>query len=197
MRYNDDMLTDSRRQIRFNVDEYLRIADAGLLGRRRTELLEGRIIKLAPQKDPHMGAISRLNALLMAVADPKRDWLIVQGTLYLDEQNAPDPDFQLYDVPIMTPLEKRPKPLLVVEVSHTTYRRDSEVKTRIYARNGIEDYWIVDVRKGRVEVYRQPFNPTGKDEDWGYKSATSFGPGESVTMLKRPTVSFRVEDMLP
>jgi Uma2 family endonuclease len=188
----------SPEEVRFTLDEYLRIADAGLLDHlSKTELLDGRIIGMAPQDDPHMAALSRVNALLSSAVDPERDWLVVEGTLYLDQENAPEPDFHLFDVPIMTPRAQRPKPILVVEISDTTYRKDSGEKARIYARAGIEDYWIVNVGQRRVEVYREPTNPTGNDEDWGYASVVHYAPGEKVAILKRPAASFAVERMLP
>jgi Uma2 family endonuclease len=188
----------SPEEVRFTLDEYLRIADAGLLDHlSRTELLDGRIIAMAPQEDPHMAAVSRVNALLSSAVDPERDWLVIEGTLYLDNENAPEPDFHLFDVPIMTPRAKRPKPILVVEISDTTYRKDSGEKVRIYARAGIEDYWIVNVGRRQLEVYREPTNPTGNEDDWRYASVVHYAPGERVAMLKRPEVSFAVERMLP
>ena len=181
--------------IRFTVDEYVRMGDAGILGSRRTELVDGRIKKMAPQKDRHMWSVSKITRLLIHATTPK-DTLIVQGTLYLDEQNAPEPDFHLFDVPIGTPREKLPLPILVIEVSDTTYRRDSGIKLRLYARTGVADYWIVNLRENRIEVYRKPANPTGKESDWGYASVNHLASGEVVAMLKRPKVRFEVGAML-
>src|SRR5580658_715321 len=144
--------------VRFTVGEYLRMSDAGILGGRRTELVGGTIKKMAPQEDRHIWSVSKITRLLIH-ATTLKDTLIVQGTLYLDEQNAPEPDFHLFDVPIGTPRDRLPLPILVIEVSDTTYRRDSGSKLRLYARAGIADYWIVNLRDNRVEVYREPANP--------------------------------------
>jgi Uma2 family endonuclease len=47
--------------------------------------------------------------------------------------------------------------LLAVEVSLTTWSRDTGVKLAAYARNGIPEYWVVDPRPGgRLVRYRQP-----------------------------------------
>ena len=187
------------RRIRFTVAEYLRMSEAGIFvmfGGRRTELLEGRIIKMAPQLDPHMWAISKLNRLLVA-ATTQKDWLIVEGTLYLSDDSAPEPDFCLFDVPEGTPQKKRPLPILVIEVSNKTYNRDSRAKMRIYAKAGIQDYWIVNLRDRRVEVYRKPENPTGAGKGWHYASVKHLKPGQSVAMLARPSVSFPVNELLP
>jgi Uma2 family endonuclease len=181
--------------IRFTVGEYLRMSSAGIFGSRRTEFVDGRIKKMAPQDDRHMWSVSKITRLLVH-ATTSKDTLIVQGTLYLDEHNAPEPDFHLFDVPIGTPREKLPLPILVLEVSDTTYRRDSQSKLRLYARCGIADYWIVNLRDNRVEVYREPGNPTGKDSGWRYASVSHLSAGETVAMLKRPKVRFQAESLL-
>jgi Uma2 family endonuclease len=182
--------------IRFTVAEYLRMSDAGVFGSRRTELIAGRIIKMAPQLDPHMWAISRIGRLLFA-ATSRKDWLIIEGTLYLSKDSAPEPDFSLYNVPEGTPQKKRPLPILVVEVSNKTYNRDSRAKLRIYAKAGIQDYWIVNLRDRRIEVYRKPENPIGTEKGWRYASVTHLLPGQKVAMLARPSVSFPVRELLP
>lgn len=182
--------------VRFTVSEYLRMSEAGILGSRRTELLEGKIKKMAPQLNRHMWSVSKIGRLLFQ-ATTSKDTLIVEGTLYLDENNALEPDFHLFDVPVGTPDEKLPLPILVIEVSHTTYRRDSGKKLRAYARAGIADYWIVHLKEKRVEVYRKPENPSGKESDWRYASVKHFAVGDTVAMLKRPRSRFAVEEMLP
>jgi hypothetical protein len=62
--------------VRFTVGEYLRMSDAGILGSRRTELVGGRIKKMAPQKDRHMWSVSKINRLLIQ-ATTLKDTLIV------------------------------------------------------------------------------------------------------------------------
>jgi Uma2 family endonuclease len=171
------------------------MSDAGIFGSRRTELVGGRIKKMAPQKDRHVWSVSKINRSLVH-ATTLKDTLVVQGTLYLDEQNAPEPDFHLFDVPVGTPGDKLPSPILVIEVSDTTYRRDSGRKLRLYAGAGIPDYWIVNLLENRVEVYRKPANPSKKESGWRYASVNHLPIGESVAMLKRPKVRFAVAAML-
>ncbi len=52
----------------------------------------------------------------------------------------------------------RAAPELVVEVlspGRENERRDREVKLQLYARQGVQEYWIVDWRQRQVEVYRR------------------------------------------
>jgi Uma2 family endonuclease len=190
------MANVSAKGIRFTVAEYLRMSEAGILGSRRTELLEGRIIKPARQLDPHMWAISKIGRLLVG-ATTTSDWRVIKGTLFLSEDSTPEPDFHVFDVPEGTPDNELPLPILVIEVSHATYNRDSRGKMRVYAKAGIQEYWIVNLRDRRVEVYRQPENQSGGDKSWLYASVVHLLPGQSVSMLERPTVNFPVTELLP
>jgi len=186
--------------VRFTVGEYYRIAASGILeeafGAGRTELLQGRVVKVAPQGRPHAVALAGINRLLIG-ATTDADHVLVQSTVVLGSHDAPEPDFAVFDVPKETPLERLPKPILVIEISDSTYKQDSRRKVRIYAGHGIEDYWIVNIPKRRVEVYRKPLKKAGNPGGWRYGSREWFEVGQTVSMLARPGVSFEVEDMLP
>src|SRR5438874_973169 len=158
---------------RFTFSEFQRMVDAGIFGRTRVELINGKAYRMPAQRDPHMIAISKIDRALHRVALPT-DWIIIQGTLRLDAFSAPDPDFQWCPVPLATPEHRRPLPIHLVEVSDTTYKKDSGVKLRKYAEHGIKDYWIINIPADRVEVYRDPANPTGKPADCRYDSVEHF-----------------------
>lgn len=187
--------TLARNKVRFTADEYSRMLDAGLLGDGRCELIEGRIRKMAAQKDPHMWAVTRGSLALSRRFPAETHSVIIQGTLWLDRFNVPDPDLQVYDVPLGTPLAGR-MPIVVIEVSHTSYARDSGVKLRRYAANGVADYWIVNLPADRVEVYRNPLNPTGVRKDWRYDAPIVVTRGSVTAMLARPDVSIAAEELL-
>jgi Uma2 family endonuclease len=186
----------SQPHVRFTVDEFFRLVEADALGTSRVELLNGRIYRMAPQAIPHLVAVSKGSRALGKVV-PDHEWLIIQGTIKLDQFSAPDPDLMWLPCPQGTGFDAWPSPLLVIEASDTTYRRDSGVKLRSYAYHGIADYWIENLRAGRIEVYRQPKNPTGKLRDCHYESVEHFPPGQAIPLLLRPAVSLQVDDLLP
>src|SRR5688572_26999040 len=128
---------------RFTVEEFQRMVDADVFGTERVELINGRIWRMAPQLDPHMVTIAKCVKALAPVV-PDQESLFVPGTLRLDPFTVVDPDLMWVAAPLGTPEHLRPLPLLLIEVSHATYRKDSGVKLRNYARAMIGDYWILN-----------------------------------------------------
>ena len=46
--------------------------------------------------------------------------------------------------------------LLVIEVADTSIEHDRTVKLPLYAQNGINECWLIDVNQRCVEVHRSP-----------------------------------------
>jgi Uma2 family endonuclease len=186
------------KKVRFNVYEYFRMADAGVFNGRRVELLDGRVFRMNAQSDPHMIAIRKVGkALERHFGDDSKFWIISQGTYTIEPFDAPDPDYHVVNVPMGTPKAKRPRPFLVIEISVTTYKHDSGIKLRRYAAAGVRDYWIVNVPEHRVEVYRDPKNPTGRKRDWCYATPQYFAMNDEIALLAYPQIKLSVRDMMP
>ena len=79
---------------------------------------------------------------------------------------------------------------MVVEVSVSTLTGDKKTKNRIYARNGIPEYWVVNVEGRELIVHRQP----GAD---GYASVVTLQETDTVSPLAAPTSVIAVRDLLP
>lgn len=180
---------------RFSVDEFERLVGANVFTGRRVELINGRVYRMPPQGSQHMAAITVGSIALHRIASPN-DWVVIQGTLRLDRWSAPDPDLMLLPVPRKTPVQNWPLPDLLIEVSDSTYRRDSTTKLRKYAFAGVRDYWIEHLNADVIEVYRDPRNPTGKLRDCHYASISRFTRGQSIELLARPGVRLDVAELL-
>jgi hypothetical protein len=76
----------------FTVDEYHRMAEAGILTHDdRVELLDGEIVEMTPASSPHASCVYRLTRLLMfGVGD--RAVVRGQSPLILDDLSEPEPD---------------------------------------------------------------------------------------------------------
>jgi Uma2 family endonuclease len=121
----------------------------------RVELLDGEIVPMNPIGSPHAWCVTRLTAIFAPQIG--RIQLRVQQPLRLDNRAEPEPDVAILRPD--APEDRHPGPadtLLVVEVSDSSIRVDRGRKRGMYARAGIPDYWIVDLRAERLEVYRDP-----------------------------------------
>jgi Uma2 family endonuclease len=79
-------------------------------------------------------------------------------SLDLSPFSVPDPDIAVIKGSVLSHLAREnPKSaLLIAEISETTLLYDRTRKGSLYARVGIEDYWIVNVEKRFLDVYRDP-----------------------------------------
>jgi len=177
---------------KLTVEAYCDLARTGHLDEDdRVELIDGVIIEMAPIGTDHVTAVNRLNRLLvLAVGDA--GVVSVQNTVALRPFSAPQPD-----VAVLVPRFRRfgeglPDAgdiLLMIEVSDTTLAWDRGTKMPLYARHGVRESWIVNLRARRIEVYREP-------GEHGYASRSDHAPGEVVTPLALPGVSIAVSEVL-
>lgn len=179
-------------------EEYMKMAESGMLALdERTELIEGDIIQMSPQNSPHITAVILMaDALRTAFG---QDYVIrTQLPLALSEISEPEPDVAV--VP-GTPRDYRDAhpttALLIVEVSDATLIYDRSRKTSLYAKAGIEDYWIVNMVHQRLEVYRNPVSMPEQPFGHGYKNVTLYMATDSVAPLAAPQSFVAVVDILP
>jgi Uma2 family endonuclease len=199
-RYDEDMSTVATKplkRVRWTVKEYFKISETGVFDDRRVELINGDVIEGCPQDHADRTAVSKTSRLLADQFDRRHYWVVIRGTLLLPPHSAPDPDFHVLDVPTGTPEQDLPLPFLVIEISDTTYLKDSGPKLRMYAKARIQDYWILNLPKDRLEVYRQPERISTTPARWRYGQTSSFGRSEKVSPLARPDMAFLVDDLLP
>jgi Uma2 family endonuclease len=177
---------------RFNVKEYYRMAETGVLpAEARVELLDGRIIDRSPIGPLHGGVVKRLNRFFPRHS--KERWLqAVQDPVHLHDHSEPQPDLMLLRPAADDYDSRQPKPedvFLLIEVSDPTLETDREVKLPAYARAGIAEVWIVDLLNGKLEVYRQPnFD--------GYGKAQVFHQGDSAAPGLFPDAVIEVAKLL-
>jgi Uma2 family endonuclease len=177
---------------RWTVEEYEELGRAGFFqGDRRVELLHGEIIVMSPIGLQHATAVNRLTKFFVRRS---RDRYIVspQNSFDLDDNSQPQPDITLFD-PVCDTMPRRAEPpdiFLVIEVADSTLRYDREDKCPAYAKNGICEYWILNLQDRVLEVFRDSVDGT-------YQERRTFGPQESIAPLAFPDVELRVGDVLP
>lgn len=159
----------------FSVDEYERMAQNGVLRPdERTELIEGIVLSESTVTPRHAGAVTRINREIAKVAGDK--FLFTsRSPVVLGKLNMPEPD-----VLLLKPRKdfyKHAYPtaedcVLFVEVADSTLALDRNLKLPMYARQGVKEAWLVDLKKNRVEVHRKPTKSGYADVQSFTKTAT-------------------------
>lgn len=166
---------------RFTVEEYHKMAEAGILHEDdRLELIGGEIIEMSPIGDRHVECVIRLSRLLSrwlileGPSDLAGGAVSVQNPVRLGEGYEPQPDLVLLgDREGRTGTPRPEDVLLLIEVSDTTLRYDREVKLPLYARSSIPEVWIVDLAGGVVERHNAP-------SQGGYRRTEKARQGETL-----------------
>jgi len=177
---------------RFTVEEYYRMAEAGILREDdRVELIEGEIIRMSPIGPRHALSVSELTRLFtIALRDRAVVW--PQNPVRLPRDTEPQPDVVLLRSPSNRYRRRPPQPqdvLLLVEVADTSSRYDRGVKLPLYARAGIPEVWIVDFTADVIDVYREP-------QASGYATLHRVGRGGHVAPAMFPDIVLSADAIL-
>lgn len=178
--------------------EYERLIDLGAFGPEdRLELLGGQLVVREPQGRPHATGIRLVAQALRAAFGPR--WSIEpQLPVSLDEESEPEPDVAVVAGGPRDYLASHPsRPALVVEVALTSLALDRGEKASLYARAGVEDYWIVNLVDNILEVYGGPEADPNSPYGWRYGSVLTLSAGDRVRPLSVPNAEIRVADLLP
>lgn len=139
--------------VKWSLDDYHQMILAGVLRDRRVELIDGDIVEMAPVEPVHEGmgdAITehlreRLGrrvlvrsgkAITLPTSEPIPDVAVVERRDYCDHHPYSENIF------------------LLIEIANSRPARDLEVKRPIYASAGILEYWVFDLEKDELRVFR-------------------------------------------
>ncbi|MDX2182192.1 MAG: Uma2 family endonuclease [Bryobacteraceae bacterium] len=159
----------------------------------RFELIEGKVYERMAHSPEHAGGVRRLTRWAIRVfGDESISSQLPLSMIGRDaETSEPEPDIVVvkpgdYD-------SRHPRPdevLLVVEITYTSHKMDLETKAALYGRNGIVEYWALDLQSRRLIVHREP-------SEKGYGVITILDESRSIAPLAAPEHSVTVASLLP
>lgn len=183
-----------RERHRFTVDDIDRMVEAGILFENDpVELIDGEVIRMSAVGRLHVGCVTGLTDAFGSRLGSAAN-LSVQNPLRLDEHNEPEPDIVLLRFrgdSYRGKMPEAPDALLVIEVSDSSLEYDRSVKLPMYARAGVPETWIVDLRNPAVEKHTDPDPETGT-----YRSLVRLERGERISPDALPSVVLEVTDIL-
>ncbi len=163
---------------RVSVENYYKMAKVGILrDGKRYELIHGVIYEAQPISPEHNYAVQSLTDQLRTCTG-ETAVVFSQGPARFGDDSEPQPDILVLRSPAERYRRRHPAPddiLLIIEVAGTTLKTDRTLKLQLYARAGIPEYWILNLAKNSLEVYRKADGEEGR-----YLEMTTLGEGESA-----------------
>ncbi|CAN7607228.1 Uma2 family endonuclease [Caulobacter sp. LjRoot300] len=180
----------------FDFDQFERMDQAGVFDgvQGHVELIEGKIIHMAPASMDHGGVnadvVFAIKTALRALAPQPALRVITNATLQIGRRNAPQPDVFVVRAGENGKYAQAEQAVLVVEVSISARGNDLTVKSRLYARAGVPEYWVVEPESRKVSVLRDP-QPDGT---WASTTILE-GEGAVVSPPFAPQISIPLTEL--
>lgn len=176
----------------FNVDQYYRMAEVGLLSPDdRVELIEGEVVEMSPIGCTHAGTVDRSSSFLQRKLSGAVQ-VRVQNPIRLNDFSEPQPDLALLKPRKDFYRNSHPTSedvLVIIEVADKSLNYDRNVKLPLYAGAGIPEAWLMILPKEVIEVHSQP-------KDGKYQKVQRLKRGKTLVSPTIPTFSCKVEDLL-
>lgn len=177
---------------KFDVDDYYRMAEAGILTEDdRVELIEGEIINMSPIGRRHASCVDRLT-MFFAPRLAGKAIVRVQNPFRISSFSEPQPDITLLKARDDFYSQAHPTPedaLLVIEVADSSVGYDRKVKMSLYARAGVPEAWVVNLPDDKLEAYSEPLNGS-------YQRVRELRRGESLTLKTLSSITISVDEIL-
>lgn len=168
---------------RFTLDEYNRLAELNFFNEDdRVELVRGEIIQMIAKGTPHSVCGTRLNREITKLIGD-RATARTQEPLQLPPNSAPEPDYAIVQNREDDYLASHPNSedvMVVIEISDSSLSYDQEIKLKLYAESGIQNYWIFNLRESILEVYSDPYQTT--QGVFGYRVKRILLPNDRVAL---------------
>lgn len=174
---------------KFTINQYRRMVQSGVLEDLRVELLNGEIIEMPSEGAPHADGSTEARDYLIVLLGNRAQ--VREGhPITLPETNSePEPDLAI--VALQRYRDRHPFPSEVfwlIEFSDSSLEKDLDDKRRVYARSGIPEYWVVNLRSRELVVHRDP-----NGEDYETVAILSRGTLHPVAF---PEITLSVEQIL-
>ncbi|MGB5633176.1 MAG: Uma2 family endonuclease [Waterburya sp.] len=174
---------------KWSIEEWHELVNSGLLEGKPVEFLEGEIIEVSPEGVEHSytndSVVKYLRNILSGLAEVRESHPI---TL---DNSEPEPDIAIVQLPETIYRNHHPYPqdiYWLIEISNRTLKQDLEQKIITYARNGIPEYWVIDLVNKKLIIHTQLQNNT-------YSQIAEYKIG-TVSPLAFPDIAIALDKLL-
>jgi Uma2 family endonuclease len=175
---------------RITLEQYHRMVDAGVWDDCYVELLDGVVVEMSPEGMPHAHRSSDVGEYLMRLLGD-RAHVRPAKPITLPSGSEPEPDIAIVQRLGDEYLRHHPYPeniFWVIEYSNSSLDKDLGIKAKIYASEGIPEYWVINLKKNILIVFRDPV-------DGKYQSRQEFTSG-TISSLAFSDLAIEVARLL-
>ncbi|MCE9565144.1 MAG: Uma2 family endonuclease [Planctomycetes bacterium] len=186
---------DYPRRWKWTREQYHELGKQGFFAGKRVQLIFGEIIEMSPQGWPHVLCIARVaDALRRAFAGVA--WVTERGP-HPTADSEPEPDVRVIPGAPDDYTDHPTNALLLVEVADTSLFDDPTSQAELYATANVPEYWVVDLAKRQLHVFREPEPlPKGLGAT-AYRTHLVLDQSEAVSPLAASTAVIPIVDLLP
>lgn len=171
----------------FTVDEIIAMQDAGIISEEENfELIEGEIVPMGPKYSAHERIKSKM-VMALSRACPSSLIVGIETSIFLSANTFVEPDISVYPEHLGSQEVRGPDVLLAIEVAASSLAYDLDLKAKLYARHGLQEYWVVDANERVAFVHQGP-------SEAGWARMTRKGSDETLSCLSIPGFQFRLAD---
>ncbi|MCW6037713.1 Uma2 family endonuclease [Spirulina subsalsa FACHB-351] len=143
---------------KWTIEDYHQMVEMGLLEDRPVELLKGEIVEMSPEGEPHAYFSTEAGDYLTRLLG---DRALVRPAkpITLPNHSEPEPDIAIVQRLGREYLTHHPyaeNVFWLIEYANSSLEKDSSLKYRIYAEAGIPEYWLVNLKRRELIVFRHP-----------------------------------------
>ncbi len=176
---------------KWTLQHYHHMIEVGLLDDRRVELLNGEIVEMAPEGEPH-AYFSHESADYLKTLLGNRVAIRQGKPITIPASNSePEPDLAIVQPLGREYLQHHPFPeniFWLIEFAHSSLAKDTDIKRKTYAAANIPEYWVMDLKKPQLRVFRDP-------SDGDYRSEVILTSSE-IRPIAFPEIAISVRRLL-
>lgn len=145
---------------KWTIDRYHKAIEAGIFDDQSVELLQGEIVLMTPEREPHAYYSTEVADYLRKLLG-ERVKIRDAKPITLPNNSEPEPDLAIVKPLGKVYLEHHPYPediFWLIEFSQASLSKDLGEKKNIYAEAGIREYWVVNLQDLYLKVFRDLVN---------------------------------------
>lgn len=176
---------------KWTLEDYHHMIEVGLLVGRSVELSNGEIIEMPPEGPEYAQQSTDTADSLRELLGNRAVVRDAKPITLPDNCSEPEPDLAIVEPLRALYRTCHPYPeniFWLIEYANTSLSTDLDAKRKTYAAALIQEYWVVDLKHRRLNVFREPV-------DSNYASALTLTTGE-ISPLAFPDITISGQRLL-